>query len=153
MRVFFAAILATLFVAFGLRAESPGPIDAREHHVLSTLELITLNEGRALDTADPAGLPVELLFVPTRMVQDGDHVVLRDEITGIACAPQKAELKRIGQPGDDYLVVRGVMGRPDEGRGREIAGCRVVGWDGVVWEETRAIEADKQRVLYEAGRL
>jgi len=153
MRIFMAAILLTLFVAFGLRAEAPDPADAREYVTLTTLDLINLNEGRAIDSADPAGLSVELLFVPTRAVKSDDVTQLRDEVTGLTCTPAKEAVSRVGQPGDDFLVVRGVMGRADARGLRQIANCRVVGWDGVVWEEQRALEAEKQDALRRAGRL
>lgn len=155
MRIFMVFVIAVgLFAGFALRAEAPGVEGPREYQPLHTADLISLDEGLPIEgAADPAGLPVELLFVPTQYLHLGTRMLLRDEITGLACAPSRDVLQRIGALGDDFLVVRGVMGEDDPGYGREIAACEVVGYDGVAWEESRTIEQAKQNDLYRAGRL
>lgn len=155
MRIFTVFVLAfALFAAFALRAETPGVDGPREYQTLHTADLISLDEGLPIEgAADPAGLPVEVLFVPTQYLHLGGRMLLRDEITGLACSPGRDALQRIGALGDDFLVVRGVMGSADPGHGREIAACEVVGYDGVAWEEGRAIEDAKQQALFQAGRL
>lgn len=145
---------AALFAAVALRAETPVAPPLRNIQVLHTAELIALEQGDLVEgAADPTGLEVELLFVPSAVLQRGETTVLRDEITGVACAPGPAALKRIGRLGDDFLVVRGVMGPRDPANGRELKACQVIGYDGVAWEEARAIESGKQHDLFRAGRL
>jgi len=153
MRLFLAALAVMVFVAFGLRAEASRPAGAWDYETLSTLDLISLQDGADRGVMDPTGVAVELLLVPTRVAHIGGRKFLQDEITGLTCAPSESALSRAGEPGDDFLVVRGVMSQPDAAGVREIVGCQVVNWDGVVWEESRAIEAEKQEALFAAGRL
>ena len=98
MRVFMALIVvAALFAGFALRAETPAAETIRDYQVLHTADLIALDEGSLIDGAtDPAGLPVELLFAPTQYLHMGGRTLLRDGVTGIACAPPRAALARIG---------------------------------------------------------
>lgn len=155
MRIFMVLVVAVgLFAAFALRAEVAPEHQPREYLTLNTEDLISLDETGAFDGGnDPAGLAVELLFVPSQYLHLGSRTLLRDAVTGLACAPDGAALQHIGAPGDDFLVVRGVMGPADPAHGREIAACEVVGYDGVVWEETRTAEQAKQQALFVAGRL
>jgi hypothetical protein len=147
MRVFAASIvLAVLFIAFGLRAEAPVAVDVPGYEYVSNEQLIAVDEGRAERL--PAGVRVQLMFVPTRALIRGSRTLLRDGVTGVACAAPERVLKRIGELGDDFLVIRGVLGRSNE-----IHACEVVAYNGVAWEEARLAEQQRLSDLREAGRL
>jgi len=147
MRVFAASIiLAVLLIAFGLRAEAPAAVDVRGYEYVSNQQLIAVSEG--LSEAIPPGSRVELMLSPDRAVARGSRTLLRDDITGISCAAPARVGDRLGQLGDDFLVVRGVLGRSGE-----LHACEVVGYEGVAWEEAQSADQQKLRALREAGRL
>jgi hypothetical protein len=147
MRVFAASIILTvLLIAFGLRAEAPVAVDVPGYEYVSNRQLIAVEEGYAEPI--PAGSRVELMLSPTVLVARGAQTLLRDGITGVSCAASDGVVNRIGEVGDDFLVVRGVLG--DSG---ELHACEVVGYDGVPWEEDRAAEQVKLEELRDSGRL
>jgi len=142
MRLLAFAVLLAVGLIVAAAPTRSAPADAAPgFEFVSTAELT--RQARS----DLYGLPVELLFVPTEVREAGELRLLRDAATGLTCAAGERLASRLGDLGDDFLVVRGRLG------GGVIENCEVVRFDGLAWEERRLAERRLQRTLFEAGRL
>jgi len=151
----FAVIAAVVAVSAGLPARSstgrtpPGYVFADVDRFVALQR-----DARWVEAQDEfAGARVEILFTPSATVEVNGRVVLRDALANLTCAAPRDTLSRVARPGDDFLVVRGVLGAVVPGRSTEVLGCEVVSFDGLAWEEAQRSEHNRRLQKYRAGLL
>lgn len=149
----FSILAAVLVIGFGLPARSLVSDEGRAFAYADVDRLVAFR--RANDWAAVrdvfSGQAVEILFTPTAAVKAEGGIVLHDTRAGLACAVSPAIAKRVSRPGDDFLVVRGIVRQVQENRIAILEDCEVTGYEGLAWEAEHRSEHERRRGKYRDG--
>ena len=150
----FAVFAAVLAVGVGLPARSLAPGAEADFHYADVDRLVAWQRAGDWDAVrdEFAGQAVEILFTPTATVEAGGRVLLHDTRASLTCAVDRGTAARVAAPGDDFLVVRGVVGPVAPGRTTEIRECEVADFRGLAWSAKHRSERDRLRNKYRAGQ-